>query len=206
MARKKITQPTAAAPVKSYKHRSKRPRIPTQEESRKLSAREKQGVKKKYAYDPALDPQLVWSGKEEAGAEFSIGTVPIYVQENIAPEGIVARLKAGASDDQQMMLFGETAQMQAAHAVDFYKHEDNWRNRMILGDSLIVMNSLLEKEGMRGKIQTVYIDPPYGIKFGSNWQVSTRKREVKDNKPNKQPWPQQIHLPKIVPPPRKQPK
>lgn len=182
MARKKITQPTAAAPVKSYKHRSKRPRIPTQEESRKLSAREKQGVKKKYAYDPALDPQLVWSGKEEAGAEFSIGTVPIYVQENIAPEGIVARLKAGASDDQQMMLFGETAQMQAAHAVDFYKHEDNWRNRMILGDSLIVMNSLLEKEGMRGKIQTVYIDPPYGIKFGSNWQVSTRKREVKDNK------------------------
>src|SRR3989344_968625 len=182
MARKKITQPTAAAPVKSYKHRSKRPRIPTQEESRNLSAREKQGGKKKYAYDPSLDPQLVWSGKEEAGAEFSISTVPIYVQENIAPEGIIARLKAGSSDDQQMMLFGETAQMQAAHAVDFYKHEDNWRNRMILGDSLIVMNSLLEKEGMRGKVQTIYIDPPYGIKFGSNWQVSTRKRDVKDNK------------------------
>lgn len=182
MARKKITQPTAAAPVKSYKHRSKRPRIPTQEESRNLSAREKQGVKKRYAYDPSLDPQLMWSGKEEAGAEFNVSTVPIYVQENIAPEGIVARLKAGASDDQQMMLFGETAQMQAAHAVDFYKHEDNWRNRMILGDSLIVMNSLLEKEGFRGKIQTIYIDPPYGIKFGSNWQVSTRKREVKDNK------------------------
>jgi adenine-specific DNA-methyltransferase len=182
MARKKITQPTVAAPVKSYKHRSKRPRIPTQEESRSLSAREKQGVKKKYAYDPSLDPQLVWSGKEEAGEEFGVSTVPIYVQENIAPEGIIARLKAGGSDDQQMMLFGETAEVQASKAVDFYKHEDNWRNRMILGDSLIVMNSLLEKEGMRGKVQTIYIDPPYGIKFGSNWQVSTRKREVKDNK------------------------
>jgi len=182
MARKKIQQPTAAAPVKSYKHRAKRPRIPTQEESANLSAREKQPVKKKYAYDPSLDPQLVWTGKEEAGAGLSVSTVPIYVQENIAPEGLIARLKAGASDSQQQMLFGETAEVQAAKAVDFYKHEDNWRNRMILGDSLVVMNSLLEKEGFRGKIQTIYIDPPYGIKFGSNWQVSTRKRDVKDNK------------------------
>lgn len=182
MARKKIQQPTAAAPVKSYKHRAKRPRIPTQEESANLSARDKRPVKKKYAYDPSLDPQLVWTGKEEAGAELSVSTVPIYVQENIAPEGLIARLKAGASDSQQQMLFGETAEVQAAKAVDFYKHEDNWRNRMVLGDSLVVMNSLLEKEGFRGKIQSIYIDPPYGIKFGSNWQVSTRKRDVKDNK------------------------
>src|SRR3989344_2316829 len=80
------------------------------------------------------------------------------------------------------MLFGETAEMQLHKAVEFYKHEDNWQNRMILGDSLLVMNSLLEKEGMRGRIQTIYIDPPYGIKFGSNWQVSTSKRDVKDNK------------------------
>ncbi len=108
--------------------------------------------------------------------------MPIYVQENIAPEAIIARLKSGASENAQQMLFGETAETQAAKAVDFYKHEDNWRNRMILGDSLIVMNSLLEKEGMRGKVQTIYIDPPYGIKFGSNWQTSTRKRDVKDNK------------------------
>lgn len=182
MAKKKVTQPTAAAPVKSYKHRDKRSRIPTQEESKSLSVRDKQPTKKKYAYDQSLDPQLVWAGKEEAGSELGVSTVPIYVQENIAPEGIVARLKAGASDSQQGMLFGTTAEIQAAQAVDFYTHDDNWKNRMILGDSLIVMNSLLEKEGMRGKIQTVYIDPPYGIKFGSNWQVSTRKRDVKDNK------------------------
>lgn len=181
MPRKKIAPPTTAAPVASYKHDSKRLRIPTQEESVKLSAREKQPVKTRYAYDPSLDPQLVWAGKKEQGEELSVPTVPIYVQEKIAPEAIIARLKLGSEENPQMMLFGETAEMQFGKAVEFYKHEDNWQNRMILGDSLIVMNSLLEKEGLRGKVQTIYIDPPYGIKFGSNWQVSTRKRDVKDN-------------------------
>ncbi|OGF65900.1 hypothetical protein A3I27_00280 [Candidatus Giovannonibacteria bacterium RIFCSPLOWO2_02_FULL_43_11b] len=178
----KINTPTTAAPVKSYKHDAKRAHIPTQEESVKLSARDKQPIKKKYDYDPSLDPQLVWSGKREQGKEFAVPTVPIYVQEKIAPEAIIARLKSGASDITQQMLFGETAEMQLHKAVEFYKHEDNWQNRMILGDSLLAMNSLLEKEGMRGRVQTIYIDPPYGIKFGSNWQVSTRKRDVKDNK------------------------
>ncbi len=180
--KKKTAQPTTAAPVSSYKHDKTRVRIPTQEESVKLSRREKQPVKKTYAYDPSLDPQLIWSGKKEQGAEFDAPTVPIYVQEKIAPEAIIARLKAGASDDRQMMLFGETAEDQFHKAVEFYKHEDNWQNRLILGDSLVVMNSLLEKEGMRGKVQTIYVDPPYGIKFGSNWQVSTRSRDVKNNK------------------------
>ncbi|MCC7117653.1 MAG: site-specific DNA-methyltransferase [Anaerolineales bacterium] len=174
--------PTTAAPVSSYKHDATRKRIPTQEESVKLSRREKQPVKKTYAYDPSLDPQLTWSGKQEQGAEFDIPTVPIYVQEHVAPEALIARLKSGASDDRQMLLFGETAEDQFQKAVEFYKHEDNWQNRLILGDSLLVMNSLLEKEGMRGKVQTVYMDPPYGIKFGSNWQVSTRNRDVKNNK------------------------
>lgn len=183
MARqKKMKQPTEAAPVESYKHQDKRKRIPTQEESVKLSAREKQPVKKKYDYDPSMDPQLIWAGKKEAGSELAVATVPIYVQEKIAPEAIIARLKAGALENTQMMLFGETAQGQFDKAVEFYKHEDNWQNRMILGDSLLVMNSLLEKEGMRGRVQTIYMDPPYGIKFGSNWQTSTRKRDVKDNK------------------------
>ncbi|MBU1089939.1 site-specific DNA-methyltransferase, partial [Patescibacteria group bacterium] len=198
MPRKKITHPTTAAPVKSYKHESKRVRIPTQEESVKLSARDKQPIKKKYDYDPSFDPQLSWvgkynpetetnpqlnwAGKKEQGAELAVPTVPIYVQEKISPEAIIARLKLGAEENPQMMLFGETAAEQFGKAVDFYKHEDNWQNRMILGDSLLVMNSLLEKEGMRGRVQTIYIDPPYGIKFGSNWQVSTRKRDVKDNK------------------------
>ena len=182
MPRKKVQIPTDAPPVASYKHRAKRLHIPTQEQSVKLPARDKRPVKKKYYYDPSLDPQLIWTGKKEAGEEFAAPTVPIYVQENIAPEAIIARLKAGANESTQQLLFGETAQTQFAKAVEFYKHEDNWQNRMILGDSMIVMNSLLEKEGMRGKIQTIYIDPPYGIKFGSNWQASTKRRDVKDNK------------------------
>lgn len=182
MPKKKIQTPTEAAPVTSYKHDARRVRIPTQEESVKLSARDKQPVKTRYAYDPSIDPQLVWAGKAEEGAEFSVPTVPIYVQEKVAPEAIISRLKSSMNDIAQMMLFGETAETQFHKAVDFYKHEDNWQNRMILGDSLLVMNSLLEKEGMRGKVQAVYIDPPYGIKFGSNWQVSTRRRDVRDNK------------------------
>jgi len=171
-----------SAPVESYKHKDKRVHIPTQEESVKLTAKQKQPVKKKYEYDPSLDPQLVWAGKKEAGSEFGVPTVPIYVQENISPEAIIARLKTQDQGPVQFTLFGETANDQVQKAVEFYKHEDNWANRMILGDSLLVMNSLLEKEGMRGKVQTVYIDPPYGIKFGSNWQVSINKTDVKDNK------------------------
>lgn len=182
MRRKIMIKSTTAAPVKSYKHESKRLRIPTQEESVKLSAKEKQPVKKIYEYDPSLDPQLIWAGKKEQGLELAVPTVPIYVQEKISPEAIIARLKLGIHEDSQMLLFGETAEQQFGKAVEFYKHEDNWQNRMILGDSLLVMNSLLEKEGMRGRVQTIYIDPPYGIKFGSNWQVSTRRRDVKDNK------------------------
>jgi len=185
MAKKKTAKKrtaTAAAPVASYKHDAKRVRIPTQEESEKLTVRQKQPVKKKYAYDPSLDPQLVWAGKQEAGDKFSVPTVPIYVQEKIAPEALIARLKLGNGDvgDTQLLLFGETAQTQVAKAVEFYDHEDNWQNRMILGDSLLVMNSLLEKERMRGKVQSIYLDPPYGIKFASNWQVSTTTRGVKD--------------------------
>ena len=183
MSKKKIKSRTVeAAAVTSYKHKDKRAHIPTQEESVRLSHRDKQPVKKRYDYDPSLDPQLIWSGKKEAGSEFAVSTVPVYVQEKISPEAIIARLKQGARDEAQYTLFGETTQQQFDKVVEFYKHEDNWQNRMILGDSLLVMNSLLEKEGMRGKVQCIYIDPPYGIKFGSNWQTSTRKRDVKDNK------------------------
>ena len=182
MARfKKQQEPKEAAGVTSFKHTDVRKSIPTQEQSVKLSVRDKQPTKKKYEYDPSLDPKLVWSGKVEVGESFSVPTVPIYVQEKIAPEAIIARMKQG-SDTDIPTLFGNSAADQFTSAVEFYKHDDNWQNRMILGDSLIVMNSLLEKEGMKGQVQCVYIDPPYGIKFGSNWQVSTRKRDVKDNK------------------------
>ena len=182
MRKTKIKAPTDAAPVTSYKHKDTRVRIPTQEESQALAPREKRPVKKIYEYDPSLDPQLTWAGKREQGSQFGVSTVPIYQQEKIAPEAIIARLKQGAALDTQLTFLGTTATEQFEKAVSFYEHEDNWQNRMILGDSLLVMNSLLEIERMRGKVQTIYIDPPYGIKFGSNWQVSTRKREVKENR------------------------
>lgn len=182
MRKTKIKPPTDAAPVTSYKHKDTRVRIPTQEESQVLAPREKRPVKKVYQYDPSLDPQLNWAGKAEQGSQFGVSTVPIYQQEKIAPEAIIARLKQGATLDTQLTFLGTTATEQFEKAVSFYEHEDNWQNRMILGDSLLVMNSLLEKERMRGKVQCVYVDPPYGIKFGSNWQNSTKKREVKDNK------------------------
>jgi len=182
MRKTKIKPPTDAAPVTSYKHKDTRVRIPTQEESQVLAPREKRPIKKVYQYDPSLDPQLNWAGKAEQGLQFGVSTVPIYQQEKIAPEAIIARLKQGATLDTQLTFLGTTATEQFEKAVSFYEHEDNWQNRMILGDSLLVMNSLLEKERMRGKVQCIYIDPPYGIKFGSNWQVSTRNKEVKDNK------------------------
>lgn len=184
MRKTKIKPPTDAAPVTSYKHKDTRVRIPTQEESQVLTPREKRPIKKVYQYDPSLDPQLNWAGKAEQGSQFGVSTVPIYQQEKIAPEAIIARLKQGATLDTQLTFLGTTATEQFEKAVSFYEHEDNWQNRMILGDSLLVMNSLLEKERMRGKVQCIYIDPPYGIKFGSNWQVSTRNKEVKDNKIN----------------------
>ena len=79
----------------------------------------------------------------------------------------------------QAELFSDFNGIEFEDLIDFYKHEQNWANRLILGDSLQVMGSLAEKEGLRGKVQTIYIDPPYGIKFGSNWQVSTRKTRCK---------------------------
>ena len=185
------------AGVGAYEHKQdKRTNIPTQELSH--HAKEpKTPPKKIYAYDPSLDPQLIWSGKSidadlleslKSGAkekeELAVDTVPLYIQEKISPEAIINRLKSDTDDDPAMnlSLFGDSADRVFEEKVDFYKHENNWANRMILGDSLEVMNSLLEKEGMRGKVQCIYIDPPYGIKFGSNWQVSTRKRDVKDGK------------------------
>ncbi|MBP9759778.1 MAG: site-specific DNA-methyltransferase [Candidatus Pacebacteria bacterium] len=195
MPRRKIPKAAASkANIDSYKHQDTRKNIPTQELSH---LRKEKLSRKEYRYDPSLDPQLIWAGKavdpdllaslKEKGADerdtFSVDTVPLYIQEKISSEAIINRLKSDTDEAGVMnTLWGEGAEQTFGEMVDFYKHEDNWANRMILGDSLQAMNSLLEKEQMRGKVQMVYIDPPYGIKFGSNWQVSTRKRDVKDGK------------------------
>jgi adenine-specific DNA-methyltransferase len=139
-----------------------------------------------YPRDPSLDPQLVWKGKDEQDrADLAVPVVPIYIQEKIYPQALIDDLRRSKRHaENQRNLFADFNGLpeEFDQRVDFYQHEGHWSNRMILGDSLLVMTSLAEKEGLKGKVQTIYLDPPYGIKFGSNWQVSTRKREVTDGK------------------------
>lgn len=138
-----------------------------------------------YPRDPSLDPQLVWKGKDEQDRTgLTVPAVPIYIQEKIHPQAIIEEVRRAAKKEEEepLTLFADFNGIKFEDQIDFYHHEQNWTNRMILGDSLLVMNSLAEKEGMKGKVQMIYIDPPYGIKFGSNWQVSTKKRDVKDGK------------------------
>jgi adenine-specific DNA-methyltransferase len=182
MARK-TTTPTK---VESIRHKDKRANIPT-EELRDFVADEELAPKTMlYPRDPSLDPQLVWKGKDEQDREdLAVPVVPIYIQEKIHPQAIIDALpRMEQPGDDQPSLFADFngGPAEFEQKVDFYHHEQNWTNRMILGDSLLVMTSLAEKEGLKGKVQTIYFDPPYGIKFGSNWQVSTRKRDVKDGK------------------------
>jgi len=179
-------------PVSSLKHKDKRTNIPTRElqdfvKDEEKSPKTVQYPGLLYARDPSLDPQLVWKGKDEQDQKpLEVPAVPVYIQEKIHPQAIVEQVKAEAKKTAPAMasLFADfNGLSDFDKLVDFYKWPLNWSNRMILGDSLLVMTSLAEKEGLKGKVQMVYIDPPYGIRFGSNWQVSTRKREVKDGRP-----------------------
>ncbi len=136
------------------------------------------GFKKKtYEYDPHLDPQLQWAGKSEH-TSFDVPTVSLHVHERIDPRRIIESVKKEEDSSPQMSLF-EEKKKPLREAIEFYKHRENWSNRLIAGDSLLVMNSLLEKEGMGGKVQMVFFDPPYGIKYGSNFMPFVNKREVK---------------------------
>src|ERR1022692_1002583 len=135
-------------------------------------------------YDPHLDPQLVWAGKKEHGS-FEVPTVSLHVHERIDPHTIIDAVwkRNGSALPMQPSLFERREENPPLReAIDFYRHAHGWSNRLIAGDSLLVMNSLLEKEGMAGHVQMVYIDPPYGIKYGSNFQPFINKRDVKDGK------------------------
>src|SRR5437016_2596818 len=135
-------------------------------------------------YDPHLDPQLVWAGKKEHSS-FEVPTVSLHVHERIDPYTIIkaVRKKNGTELPAQPSLFERPEDRRPLREeIDFYKHAHGWSNRLIAGDSLLVMNSLLEKEGMAGQVQMVYIDPPYGIRYGSNFQPFVNKRNVTDGK------------------------
>jgi adenine-specific DNA-methyltransferase len=137
-----------------------------------------------YSYDPRMSPQLEWSGKQE-NSEIEIDTVSLHVHERIDPLSIIEKVSKGKETQQQTLFhYFETPENNPPlrDAIEFYKHDQNWSNRLIAGDSLLVMNSLLEKEGMGSKIQMIYLDPPYGIKYGSNFQPFVDKRDVKDGK------------------------
>ncbi|NWJ49131.1 MAG: site-specific DNA-methyltransferase [Chloroflexi bacterium] len=173
-------------PVDALKHKDTRVNIPTNELQEFVAEEEQKPKTLLYPRDPSLDPQLVWKGKDEQdAAALEVPAVPIYIQEKIHPQAIIEDLRAEARKEtpQQLSLFSDFNGIENFEdLVDFYQHEQHWSNRMILGDSLLVMASLAEKEGLKGKVQMIYLDPPYGIKFGSNWQTSTRKRDVKDGK------------------------
>src|SRR5438876_11869409 len=124
-------------------------------------------------YDPHLDPQLVWAGKKEHSS-FEVPTVSLHVHERIDPSTIIeaVRKRNGQGLPEQPSLFERREENPPLReAIDFYRHAHGWSNRLIAGDSLLVMNSLLEKEGMAGQVQMVYFDPPYGIKYRSNFQA-----------------------------------
>lgn len=131
----------------------------------------------------AQEPFLNWAGKAEH-TSFEVPTVSLHVHERIDPRTIIeaVRKRDGNGRDQQLLLFEVERTEPLRTAIEFYQHAHGWSNRLIAGDSLLVMNSLLEKEGMAGKVQMIYIDPPYGIKYGSNFQPFVNKRDVKDGK------------------------
>ena len=134
-----------------------------------------------------LDPQLVWRGKDEQDwSDLVVNVPPLYIQERVHPkilvDDLVRQSRSGrGSDEYQTDMFADFNGLPSEDAkTEFYQHDANWSNRMILGDSLQVMSSLAEREGLRGKVQCIYIDPPYGIKFNSNFQWSTTSRNVRD--------------------------
>ena len=141
------------------------------------------GEKRTYSYDPHIDPQLQWAGKAEH-TSFEVPTQSLHVHERIDPRTIMeaVRRRNGNGSGGQASMFEAMREIPLRQEIEFYKHSNDWSNRMIAGDSLLVMNSLLQKENMSGKVQCVYIDPPYGIKYGSNFQPFVNKRDVKDGK------------------------
>ncbi|MER7459368.1 site-specific DNA-methyltransferase [Micromonospora sp. NPDC126480] len=184
-------KPVAAVPVQAIAHPTdRRVHLPTADGQELVSPDAARIEQVKKERDPSLDPQLVWIGKEEQDADdLVVEAPPIYIQEKIAPRTLVEELRRASEssrprENEQLGLFADDYAdfdgLDDWQSVEYYQHEANWSNRMILGDSLRVMASLAEKERLRGKVQMIYIDPPYGIKFGSNWQMSARKRDVKD--------------------------
>jgi len=167
-------------PIEQYEHKGKK-RVNNPPVGLVTAETDKETGKKTYAYDPHIDPSLQWAGKAEH-TSFEVPTQSLHVHERIDPRSIIeaVRKKNGRKYDQLSLFASLEENPPIREAIEFYKHSHNWSNRLVAGDSLLVMNSLLEKEGMAGKVQMIYMDPPYGIKYGSNFQPFINKRDVKD--------------------------
>jgi adenine-specific DNA-methyltransferase len=179
--------------VKTLRHaEASRRNIPTAEQQPVFGGVDQSSVQVAYERrNRDLDPQLVWRGKDERDwSDLVVPAPPLYIQEKVHPKVLVddllraSRESKAQSDGEQLDLFSDFNGIPVgADRTEFYQHDQNWSNRMILGDSLQVMASLAEREGLRGKVQCIYLDPPYGIKFNSNFQWSTTSRDVKDGNP-----------------------
>lgn len=181
--------------ISSLKHKeAKRAHIPSKEEAGMENANEnvKQNGQATFPINPVVhrgkDPELFWLnkyGNDDREQLLKVDVRRLYRHEHISPELLINNLykiKEGQSTQLDMYsLFGNNLKMDELDKVaDYYKYSDDWKNRIIQGDSLLVMASLLEREGMAGKVQSIYFDPPYGIKYGSNWQMKLNNRDVKD--------------------------
>ncbi len=190
MARsKKPKAPKTPKSVESLVHEgSRRRNIPTAEYQPMLHEKEQAPVELRYPRNPDLDPQLVWRGKDQQDwSDLVVQAPPLYIQEKVHPKALIDELLRESRERQHEAgelvpdLFSDFNGIpKGVDKTEFYQHDQNWSNRMILGDSLQVMASLAEREGLRGKVQCIYVDPPYGIKFNSNFQWSTTSRDVKD--------------------------
>jgi adenine-specific DNA-methyltransferase len=170
---------------------AKRKNIPTAEYQSVLQKKEQDPIKVAYERrNKDLDPQLVWRGKDtQDWSDLIVQASPLYIQEKVHPKALIDDLLRESKEQDYQSgkimpdLFSDFNGIpKGVDKTEFYQHDQNWSNRMILGDSLQVMASLAEREGLRGKVQCIYFDPPYGIKFNSNFQWSTASRDVKDGK------------------------
>ena len=186
----------AAKRVETLTHEeASRRNIPTAEHEAVMAERDRRPIEVEYERrNRDLDPQLVWRGKDEQNrSDLAVQAPPLFIQEKVHPKALIADLLRQTKDAEaeraaseagfQPDLFSDFNGLPDEDArTEFYQHDANWSNRMILGDSLQVMASLAEREGLRGRVQCIYLDPPYGIKFNSNFQWSTTSRDVKDGK------------------------
>ena len=185
-------KPAAKKSVETLTHEGdKRRNIPTAEMQSVMKPEQQGPIRVEYdRRNRDLDPQLVWRGKDEQDwSDLVVNAPPLYIQEKVHPKALIDDLlkqteksERTGREYQHDLFHVFNGVPDGADRTDFYQHDQNWSNRMILGDSLQVMASLAEREGLRGKVQCIYFDPPYGIKFNSNFQWSTTSRDVKDGK------------------------